>query len=316
MDRAHLAVVGTGVIGLTTAVLAQESGHPVTVYSARPWAASTSMKAAASFKPHEVAYNELTHRMLGLSWEGFARTIADRPAGHGVRMHTHWEASSVELPAPAYRQIVRSFQFAAGRDIPGAYPFGWFFQTFFIDMNCYLEWLAKLFVDRGGRMVILPQPIPDLGRLAELPEPVVVNCTGLGAGRLCADPLMRPMKGQIVLTDPVPGMDWSVSADGFYIYPRGQDTVVGGTWEIDVEDERVDPGAAALIIRGNLRVLPALATMAVRRSYAGVRPYREESIRVEREEVAGKPVVHNYGHGGAGVTLSWGSARLALDLID
>jgi D-amino-acid oxidase len=110
-------------------------------------------------------------------------------------------------------------------------------------------------------------------------------------------------------------MDWSISADGFYIYPRANDTALGGTCEYHIDNELVDNVAIHLIIRGNKRILPHLDLDSVRGSYAGLRPYREGGVRLEAEEVGNKKVIHNYGHGGSGITLSWGSAKLALDLI-
>jgi D-amino-acid oxidase len=49
------------------------------------------------------------------------------------------------------------------------------------------------------------------------------------------------------------------------------------------------------------------------REVVGLRPYRPEGFKVEAERIAEKLLVHNYGHGGAGITLSWGTASLAVD---
>src|SRR5258706_8156949 len=51
------------------------------------------------------------------------------------------------------------------------------------------------------------------------------------------------------------------------------------------------------------------------REVVGLRPYRPEGFRVEAERIGEKLLVHNYGHGGAGITLSWGTASLAVDLL-
>lgn len=48
---------------------------------------------------------------------------------------------------------------------------------------------------------------------------------------------------------------------------------------------------------------------------AGLRPFRDSSYRLEPEIVSGKFVVHNYGHGGAGITMSWGCAQEVVDLV-
>ena len=60
---------------------------------------------------------------------------------------------------------------------------------------------------------------------------------------------------------------------------------------------------------------PLLTDDQVVRYVAGVRPFRRGGPRIERQALDGKTIVHNYGHGGAGFTLSWGSAHLAAELL-
>jgi D-amino-acid oxidase len=122
------------------------------------------------------------------------------------------------------------------------------------------------------------------------------------------------IKGQVALVGPRPEMDWSISADGYYCYPRASDTVIGGTTERHVYTETTDWIALSLMVRANRRILPDLEEASIRASVAGLRPFREQGVRVELETVKGRRIIHNYGHGGAGVTLSWGSAELALEL--
>jgi D-amino-acid oxidase len=115
---------------------------------------------------------------------------------------------------------------------------------------------------------------------------------------------------------PQPQLDFSISADGFYVYPRSTDTVVGGTVEPFAESEEPDPPVIAVLLRAARRILPELSDADVLRTLAGLRPYRRDSIRIDAETIGSCRVVHNYGHGGSGVTLSWGSAELAADLAE
>lgn len=316
MQKVPVAVLGAGAVGLTTAVAAQEAGFSVTVYTDKAYGSTTSAKAAASFKPVEVAYNELTHTMLIASWEGYSRLVADFPSDdHGVRMHTHWEASSIERAVPPYRDIVGSFRQVRSPDVPGGYRYGWRYRTFFIDMSVYLDWMVSRFVGQGGRLVYLDAPFLSLSQAAALSAPIVFNCTGAGAGALCRDERMKPIKGQVLITDPVASMNWSISADGFYVYPRRNDTVLGGTIQMDDDSDSVDDETERRLIEGNRWILPDLNASAIRGRYAGVRPYREGSIRLESEEIDETLFIHSYGHGGSGVTLSWGAAHMGLSLL-
>src|ERR1700686_3139673 len=263
------AVIGVGAIGLSTAILALERGYHVTIYSDKPLIETTSMKAAASFKPPMVAYNELTRHMLELSWESFERILVQDTETAGVRKHIHWEVMSTPREPATYLSVMEAVEVVERPHVPGGYAFGWKYRTFFIDTPIFLPWLLRRFTARGGVLVLLDKPFTSIEQLAALPADVVFNCTGLGARKLCQDTKVNPIKGQAVLIDRQPEMDWSIAADGFYVYPRRHDTVLGGTAEWQVDNEAVDPGAIDLIIRGNKRILPHLNAKAVRHKYAG-----------------------------------------------
>lgn len=309
-----LTVIGSGVIGLTTALVAQEKGYTVTIYTADDPLKTTSTKAAASFKPTEVAYNDLAHTMTKLSWEDYAVILKSQASAAGVRLHTHWEAFSIQREEARYLTLMKNVEIAKRPNVPGGYAFGWKYITYFIDTSVYIPWLIRRFKKQGGKIIALRKSLKTFIELCDLPTDIIINCTGMGAKQLCNDQKLIPVRGQIAIIDKLK-MDWSINADGFYIYPRKSDTVLGGTYEWNVSKEEVEHGALYLILKGNLRAFPELATVKIKKSYAGIRPYRLETIRVEREDIAGKRVIHNYGHGGAGVTLSWGSARLAQALI-
>lgn len=311
----HVAVLGAGVLGLSTALLAQQRGWTVSLYTDRLPLHTTSVKAGASFKPHAVGYTAHTRRLLEDSWTAFERVQAEAGTAAGVRKHVHWEASSAPRPRADYLSVMQQVRILERPEVPGGYAFGWRYVSFFIDMPVYLAWLMARFEQNTGRVVVVERPFTDLEQLAGLPAEIVFNCTGLGSRRLCHDQRLIPIKGQVVVVGPRPDMDWSINADGFYVYPRRIETLLGGTTERNIDTETVDNGALHLVIHGNRRILPGLELGDVRRTYAGLRPYREGGIRIEAEERNSRRIVHNYGHGGAGVTLSWGSARAALDCV-
>lgn len=310
----RLGVVGAGIIGLSTAVLAQQRGHAVTLYTDIPALETTSAKAAASFKPHEVVLNELAQTMLVRAWDHFDRLSSEPGRQCGVWRHTHWEASSAPLADQPYLSVVENLETFEGPNVPGGYAYGRRYTTFFMDMAVYLPWLASQFMRNGGEMVLLPRRFECLTELGQLPHQVIFNCTGYGSRRLCDDTSVYPIKGQVAIVGPQPQLDWSISADGFYVYPRSTDTVIGGTAERHVDTETNDQIALSMLMRANRRILPHLTDASILRSAAGLRPYREHSVRVAAETVGDRRIVHNYGHGGGGITLSWGSAESALDI--
>jgi D-amino-acid oxidase len=167
------------------------------------------------------------------------------------------------------------------------------------------------------------EAVPSLTRMVvgALPEhaDVVVNAAGLGARLTAEDSSVHPVRGQVVLVSQV-GLErwWLGSApDGapVYVVPRSRDIVVGGTDDEGEWSRTPDPAAAERILARATELVPELAHAAVLRHRVGLRPARPE-VRLETERRGESTVVHCYGHGGAGVTLSWGCAAEVADEVD
>jgi D-amino-acid oxidase len=126
------------------------------------------------------------------------------------------------------------------------------------------------------------------------------------------------VQGQVVrLADP--GLSgWVLDEDGpaglTYVVPRGRDVVVGGTAVEGATGREPDPQVEAAILERACALVPELEGQPVLSRAVGLRPGRP-TVRLERLEVGGRPVVACYGHGGAGVTLSWGCAAEVTALV-
>ncbi|MEV0634222.1 FAD-dependent oxidoreductase [Streptomyces sp. NPDC050619] len=142
----------------------------------------------------------------------------------------------------------------------------------------------------------------------------VVNCAGMGAAALAGDSTLRPIRGQHVVVEN-PGIteffseDTGLSPDLVCFYPHGDTVVLGGT-AIDGDGDVADDAATAKgIIERCAAIEPRFADAQVIEHRVGARPTGSR-VRVEFTHRDGAvPVIHNYGHGGAGVTLSWGCAQ-------
>jgi D-amino-acid oxidase len=143
----------------------------------------------------------------------------------------------------------------------------------------------------------------------------VINCTGIGARTLVSDPDLKPHRGQVVLVEKL-NLPSAVVCDDpplMYAIPRTNDCVFGGTNEIS-DDLVPDPATTAAIVAECSAVLK-IAPPRILGTRVGLRPYRKSGVRVEAARMEdGRTIIHNYGHGGAGFTLSWGCARSVLDL--
>ena len=306
-----VAVAGGGVVGLSTALLAAEAGCSVTVY-AKSLGEIASTRAPASFKPQHVVYDGLVHDMLLRSRSRYDFVLTTYGTERsGVRRHVHWEASDSRQDVPRYLEAMEEVENFEAPEVPGGFRCGRRYKTFFVDTSVYMPWLREKLHERG--VTFHAAQVASVEELAALQADVVFNCTGLGAREICGDTSVYPIKGQLAAVGPHPEMDWSISADGSYIYPRRNDTIVGGTVEHHEEDESTDAKKILEIMNKANRLVPGIDQERILWTSACMRPFRQDGIRLEREPGVDKVIIHNYGHGGAGVTLSWGSAEVALE---
>ncbi len=305
---ADVTVVGAGVVGLTCALRLAEAGAPVRVVARERLADTTSGVAAAVWYPYRAFPFD---RVLGWSragYEVFAGLAATDPAA-GVRMRLGTELLRDDAPDPWWADAVPDLVKAA--DVPAGFAMGWRFSSPVIDMSRYLPWLESRLAAHGVEATAAT--VRDLGELGG----VIVNCAGLGARELVPDPTLTPIRGQVVVVDQVGLDEWIVDDGGralTYVVPRIDDIVVGGTAEEGAFDLVVDPDVAAGILDRAIALVPALAVANVVAHKVGLRPARP-TVRLEPEQRDGRTVVHCYGHGGAGVTLSWGCAADVVDLV-
>ena len=313
MDRADVIVVGCGVIGLTAAVHMRESGLDVRVVTAALPLDTTSSVAAALWYPYK-AYPE--DRVL--SWGKRTFEVFEnltRSPESGVRMREGVELWHEPVPDPWWASAVPGVRRCAEDELPPGYRDGHAFVAPVVEMPVYLGYLLERFVEAGGR--VEHRAIPSLEETGE--GRVVVNCAGLGARELVGDTSMEPIQGQIVRVRN-PGLErFMLDEDNpegvTYIVPRSEDCILGGTAEEGEWDTEPNPEIAADILRRCAALEPGLAGVEVLEHKAGLRPGRPE-IRLEREDAAsGPPRVHNYGHGGSGITLSWGCAEETLRIV-
>jgi len=306
-------VVGSGVIGLTTAVVLAESGRRVRVWTREPAEGTTSAVAGALWWPYSVEPLELA-RAWALESLSVYEELAARPEETGVRMvEGVLGESRLDEQGPWAAARLPGLRASTPEEYAGT---GLWARLPLIDMPVQLRWLRERFLRAGGTVEV--RAVTDLAE-AEAAAPVVVNCTGLGARELVADPAVRPVRGQLVIVENPGVRSWLVSTDAVagtttYLFPQPDRLVLGGTTEEDEWSLTPDPAVAARIVERCARFAPAVARARVLGHRVGLRPVRGV-VRLEREVRGGGGVlVHNYGHGGAGVTVAWGCARVAAGL--
>lgn len=298
-------VVGAGVSGLTTAVRLGEAGFKVRVVARDRTPGTTSDVAAAVWYPFRCGPRE---RALGWSRRAFRAfgELAKDPAA-GVEM-----VEGIDLTAgdgvPWWRDAVDFARPAESSELPEGHRSGLVFTAPVARMPVFLAWLEARVTALGG--AIETRSVTNLPSLL-LEASLVVNCTGLGARELVRDDDLHPIRGQIVRVAPGRAPRFVQAGGGaeplVYVIPRPDCTVLGGTEDVGRWDLDVDPATAEAIVRRCRDVVPALAGAEVLSHAVGLRPGRSE-VRLETVKLPGGVIVHNYGHGGGGMTLSWGCA--------
>ncbi|MDX3244015.1 FAD-dependent oxidoreductase [Streptomyces sp. ME18-1-4] len=305
-------VVGGGVIGLSTAVVLAERGLRVRVWTRDPVERTTSAVAGALWWPYHIE-PKVSARAWALRSLEIYESLAERPEETGVRLVDgvmgEQEPARVEAWAAGRLTGLRrttAREYGAGPGVRVRLPL--------IDMSMYLPWLRERLLRAGGR--VEERTVTDL---AQAEAPLVVNCAGLAARELAADPSVRPVRGQLVVVEN-PGVDtWLVATapDGSpaYLFPQPGRLLLGGTAEDDAWSLEPDPKMAEAIVRRCAALRPEVAGARILGHRVGLRPVRD-AVRLERAELPdGRPVVHHYGHGGAGVTVAWGCAQEAAELV-
>jgi D-amino-acid oxidase len=303
-------VVGSGVIGLTTAVVLAESGRRVRVWTREPAERTTSAVAGALWWPYRIE-PEAKARAWALQSLTVYEELARHPEETGVRLVEGVQGESRVDEQDGWTSRIPGLRASTAKEYAGT---GLWARLPLIDMPVHLRWLRERFLKSGG--VIETRTVADL---AEAGAPVVVNCTGLGARELVPDPAVRPVRGQLVIVENPGIRTYLVSTDATagtttYFFPHPDRLVLGGTADEDAWSLSPDPAVAAEIVARCAALRPEIAGARVLDHRVGLRPVRD-AVRIEREPLAdGRLLVHNYGHGGGGVTVAWGCAREAAAL--
>jgi D-amino-acid oxidase len=308
MAVADVVVVGAGVVGLTSAIALAEAGLPTRVTAAEPPSRVTSVAAGAIWGPVTCGPDDRCYEWSRTGLQVLS-ALADEPDTGVHQLPGREVAASVASP-PKWMDLLSPVRILGAGELPAGFLSGWSYTAPAVNMAVYLEYLLGRYADLGGTVDYAMVP-----SLAAVDAPVVVNCTGIGARALTGDDSLVPIRGQVVVTEN-PGIDEFYidhgapgDVDYVYAFPHGDVIVLGGTAHLGASDLAPRPEISARILADAAAVFPALRGARVITERVGLRPYRPE-VRLEAETLpGGRTLWHNYGHGGAGVTLSWGCAR-------
>jgi D-amino-acid oxidase len=313
MDR-NVAIVGAGVSGLTCGVVLAEHGYHVAIFAKETGQQTTSAAAGAVWFPYHV---EPAERVIPLALETY-RMLLDltRVPESGVSMiesRQFLRRGEIEIPdwaIPLGASAIPSEVEGSHESFAG----GFSLRVPLMDTTLYLDYLAAQFRKTGGKINenVYFKNLEEIDSKFDL----MINCCGIGARDLVCDLDVEPHRGQVAIVPKIEGLSSVIVCDDdplMYAIPRTNDCVFGGTNEFS-DDLVADPATRDRIVAECCRVLN-IERPRVIAERVGLRPFRKSGLRLERDRSRdGRVVIHNYGHGGAGFTLSWGCAKEVLNL--
>jgi D-amino-acid oxidase len=303
-----ITIVGAGVNGLSCGISLIEGGfNQVEIIADKLTPNTTSDIAAAIWRPSHIESEHL------LKWSelslSYLETLSQNKKS-GVKWVTRTEFFR-EFSAPVWHDLLEQVKPAA--KLPDSYQYVTSYKVPLMDTSIYMPFLLETFKKMGGK--ITQANIQTWRDIKD--ADVVVNCTGLAAKGIANDSLVYPIRGQVVVIERPARFTSSIAApeDFIYIIARNNDCIIGGTAEKNDSNLKPDPKLAESILAKAAGIYPAIAKQKIIGHKVGLRPGRN-TLRLESDwDSEGRLLIHNYGHGGAGHSLSWGCARSVLELI-
>ena len=321
----EICVLGAGTVGMSQALRILECqaqlGRPVkvTIIADKMQAETTSYGSGGLWEPYQIlgTPDDKVNSWGRISFDHFLQLLhSPDAAAAGVQLLTAYNLlQEHDRPQePSWRDIVFNFKHLTARDIsqmglPAKFTHGFSFATLVIEQKYYRAYLtAKL---EGLGATFLRQRVENLDAFIAGPQgrafDVVINCTGIGAGALLDMPGdVYPIRGQVLRVH-APWVNNVFFWGSSYIIPNVDSVVLGGTAQRDDWDTNPREADTAKILADVCDLFPAMKDARVVNVWAGLRPGRTP-LRLDCEHRAGKLVIHNYGHGGSGITLAYGCA--------
>ncbi|ALQ30546.1 ABC transporter substrate-binding protein [Arthrobacter sp. YC-RL1] len=309
-----ITVIGAGVIGLSAAHELAAAGHQVTVAYDQELHECVSSVAAAIWFPYHSENSPAADQLLADSLARFEQLSENPETGIDLRRGLNVD----HLPGAdrSWTRIVAGTEEASPADLPDGAHAGVWATVPIITMSTYLGWLRGQVEALGVKFE--KRTVGDLAELKDEAD-LVVLAAGLRGGELLGDDeTVYPIRGQVVRLANTKKLTQWLCDDDYpqgvsYIIPRREDIIVGGTDTANDWNREVEPQTSIDILERAAKLVPELEGLEVLEHKVGLRPARE-TIRLDHVAGHPLPVIAAYGHGGAGVKLSWGTARRVVEL--
>jgi len=326
MPRPRVAVVGAGIIGLSTAhLLIQSTYEPHVTLLAEEFSPNTTTNVSGGVVWPAVAGKVASSDIRQQEWSKttleYLFSLLSSPLAGKLKLSLVplYEIFDGKREDPWWKDMVLGFRHVGTAEMETLnYPVDkncWSFSSVTMSCESFLSWQMEQFQANGGRVIQ-----KKLNSLQEIDGDydIIVNCTGLSSRELVNDKQVYSVRGQTI-TVKAPwikhGLGYLNTSNNTFmnVIPRAENVLLGGTLDIDNLSQQVDPLISKGIMERCCRYFPGLATAPVIRESVGFRPGRK-TVRLEVDDTLTEhsTVIHNYGHQGQGITFFRGCA---LDVV-
>ena len=314
--KKKIAVVGAGVTAITSAIRLLEEGHSVDIHARDITPHTTSDVAAAFWCPYRVGPHD-----RALEWARFTHGIFTKEMENpdcGISLTRNREIFKEPAKDPWYLDLLQNYKKIPADQLPETFVDAYEFDTYLIETASYMKYLHEKVQSLGAN--IIEHELDSLEVLKGNYD-LVINCSGVWARQLVNDDTVYPIRGQVVVIEKLDKLNEPITTHDAgeypsYIVPRSNDCLLGGTALADDWDLEAHPETASDIRARCEKIVPETESRKVLQHKVGLRPGRK-SVRLELDQsISDLPVIHNYGHGGSGYTLSWGCAEDVVSLVE
>jgi D-amino-acid oxidase len=262
--QTRFAVLGGGVMGLTTARLLQDRGFEATIYTKDLSPNTTSNIAGGQWSPYTVsdpgsvtpAYQQQFERAARYAHRYFQHLVGSTYGVRWIEQFILRAQPFPQLPPDPIADLYFDNAMLAPRDHPFAAPYVRRFTTMLVEPAVFLSAITRDFLLRGGKIHV--REFHERNEVASLPEQVIVNCTGLGSATLFGDAELIPIKGQLEILLPQPEVDYIMIQGDYYMFPRSDGIVLGGTRGRGDASTSIDAATSARILEGHRGVFEGM----------------------------------------------------------
>jgi len=317
-----VAIIGAGVSGLTCGVLFAERGFRSAIFAEQIGQQTTSGAAAALWFPYDAEPADKVIPWALATYKLLVDLIKNPLSGVSmIELRQYCRTGEIQIPDWAKPFVISTASSVIPSGVEGSldvsgsgFSSGFSLNVPLMDTTIYLDYLVSRFQKAGGviNTNVRFEKLEDVDPKFDL----VINCAGIGARELVGDVDLEPHRGQVAIVPRIDDINCAIVCDDaplMYVIPRTNDCVFGGTNKIS-DNLGADPATTTAIVDECSRVLK-IDNPRVLNERVGLRPFRKSGVRLERGKLSdGRAVIHNYGHGGSGFTLSWGCAGKVFEI--